>query len=145
MLSDQKLADLLKNVRTIAVIGAKDLPGQAVDGVGRYLIDAGYTVLPVHPSKPEVWGRPAFKSLADIDVPIDIVDVFRRADFCPAHAREALAVSPLPKLFWLQLGIVSDEAVKLAADAGMVVEQDRCLKVEHRRLAALGLLNGDHA
>ena len=133
-LSDEHLRALLANARTIAIVGAKDKPGQPVDGVGRYLIQAGYTVIPVHPVRREVWGIPAVASLAEIHCPVDIIDVFRAPEFCPAHAVEAASMQPLPALFWMQLGIANAEARRNAEAAGMEVIEDACLMVEHRRL-----------
>jgi uncharacterized protein len=132
--SDTELAALLRQVKTIAIVGAKDRPGQPVDRVGRYLIEAGYDVVPVHPKRAEVWGRKAYPSLADVPVSIDLVDLFRVAEACPAHAREVLALSPRPKCFWMQSGIDSAEARELLAGSGVEVAADRCLMVEHARL-----------
>ena len=129
---------LLHQTRTIAVVGAKDTPGQAVDGVGRYLIGAGFTLFPVHPVRAEVWGLPAYKSIADLPQPVDIINLFRAAEFCPGHARDVLAQPWKPKAFWMQLGIVNQEAVELMEHAGIMAIQDLCLKVEHRRLFPKG-------
>lgn len=132
--SDTELAALLRQVKTIAVVGAKDKPGQPVDRVGRYLIQAGYDVIPVHPKHAEVWGRRAYPTLADVPVPIDLVDVFRVAEACPDHARETLALSPRPRCFWMQSGIDSAEARELLAGSGVLTVADSCLMVEHARL-----------
>ncbi len=138
LISDSELAALLREVKTIAVVGAKDKPGQPVDAVGRYLLAAGYAVIPVHPARASVWGLPAYKTLADVPVPVDLVDLFRAAEHCPAHAREILALSSPPRCFWMQLGIVSPEARALLAGAPVTVIEDRCLMVEHRRLLGGG-------
>ena len=135
MLHDQKeLAALLREVKTIAVIGAKDKPGQPVDRVGRYLIDAGYEVIPVHPVRENVWGLPTYKTMNDIPKPVDLVDVFRAPQYCAAHAEEFLRLDPLPKCFWMQSGIFSPEAEKLLAGKGVVVVADSCLMVDHAHL-----------
>lgn len=125
---------ILTSSQTIAIVGAKDKPGQAVDSVGRYLIDAGFTVIPVHPVYKEVWGLKAYPTLADVPVPIDIVDVFRAPEYCAAHAAEAAALKPRPKVFWMQLGIRDSEASRIAVEAGMEVLDDCCIKIEHRAL-----------
>jgi hypothetical protein len=130
----EKLRGILETVRTIAVIGAKDVPGQPVDRVGRYLIRVGYTVIPVHPKRKSVWGLPAFAGLTDIPVPVDLVNVFRAPEYCAEHAREALKLSPLPQLFWMQLGIVNAEAVSLLAEQGVSVVEDACIMVEHAKM-----------
>lgn len=128
-MDNENLRRLLDGVRTIAVLGAKDVPGQAVDRVGRYLIKAGYDVIPVHPVRKNVWGLTTYASLADIPRPVDMVDVFRAPQYCPGHARETLAMSPLPKIFWMQLGIRSSEASELLAEHGIHVVEDACLMV----------------
>ena len=130
--------ELLLPIRTIAVVGAKDTPGQAVDRVGRYLIDAGFTVFPVHPSRQEVWGKPAYKNIADLPQPVDMINLFRASEYCLEHAREVLALPWKPRVFWMQLGIASAEAVVLMDHAGIAVVQDACLMVEHRRLFPQG-------
>lgn len=134
MLNDAELRLIFRKARCIAIIGAKDKPGQPVDRVGRYLLDAGYRVLPVHPKRKAVWGVAAFPSLAEIDEPVDIVNVFRAAEHCPAHAVEALALSPPPRLFWMQLGIASPEAAALLARSGFSVVENACIMIEHARL-----------
>jgi len=134
MLFDDELKALLEKVKTVAVLGAVDKPGRPVDMVGRYLIDAGLTVVPVHPKRSEVWGLPTCPTLADVPVPVDLVDVFRNPDHCPAHAAEALALAPRPLVFWMQSGIASPGAGAILAGSGIRVIEDACLMVEHRRL-----------
>ncbi len=130
----EQLRRILNPPKTIAIVGAKDKPGEAVDMVGRYLMDAGYTVIPVHPVRASVWGLKAYPSLAEVPDPIDIVDVFRAPEHCPGHAREAAALAHRPQTFWMQLGIESEEARKIAEAAGMDVVENRCIKIEHHRL-----------
>jgi predicted CoA-binding protein len=133
-ISDTELAALLREVKTIAVVGANDKPGRPVDMVGRYLLDAGFTVIPVHPKRETVWGLKAFQKLEDIPTPVDVVDLFRAAEACPEHARETLRMARPPRCFWMQSGIISAEAVEILKDSGILVVQDRCLKVEHQML-----------
>lgn len=132
-ISDSELAAMLREVKTIAVVGANDRPGRPVDRVGRYLIDAGYRVIPVHPARNAVWGLPARKSLLDIEEPVDLVNLFRAPEHCPAHAAEVLRLPTRPRCFWMQLGIANAEARALLEHSLIVVE-DRCLMVEHARL-----------
>ena len=134
MLFDDELKALLQKVKAIAVIGAKDKPGQPVDMVGRYLIDAGFEVYPVHPVRKGVWGLETYPSLLDVPVPVDLVDVFRAPQFCAGHAREALGLERAPMGFWMQSGIASKEAAEILGGTDVVVVQDACLMVEHRRL-----------
>lgn len=128
------LAGLLGQVKTVAVVGAKDAPNQPVDTVGRYLIGAGFTVIPVHPKRQNVWGLTTYPSLLDIPEAVDLVDLFRAAAHCPEHAREVLRMSPRPKVFWMQTGIRSPEAWEILAGSGVTVVEDRCLMIERRNL-----------
>lgn len=135
MLYDQKeLAALLGEVKTVAVVGAVDKPGRPVDTIGRYLIAEGYDVVPVHPKRTGVWGLKTFRSLGDIDRPVELVNLFRNADFCPQHALETLELAPLPRCFWMQSGIISPAARELLAPKDILVIEDKCIMVEHRRL-----------
>ncbi|MEF3698361.1 CoA-binding protein [Desulfolutivibrio sp.] len=133
---DSALRALLRQCRCVAVVGAKDRPGSPVDGVGRYLLRAGLTVYPVHPVRKTVWGLIAYPSLADVPGAIDIVDLFRAPEHCPAHAREVAALAVSPKIFWMQSGIASPEARAILAGRPITVVEDRCLMVEHQRLLA---------
>ncbi len=132
--NDKELAALLNKVKTIAVIGAVDKPGRPVDDVARAMIDMGFDIIPVHPVRENVWGRTTYKSVTDIPVPVDVVDLFRNGKFCPAHAREVLTMPTLPQCFWMQVGIFSPEARELLDGTGMTVVEDRCLMVEMQRL-----------
>lgn len=96
----------------------------------RYLLSQGYRVIPVRPLVKEVLGVPCVPSLADIEEPVDLVDVFRRAEFCPDVAEQAVAVRA--KALWLQLGIVSPEARAIAEAAGMDYVEDACTAIVHR-------------
>ncbi|BDQ36456.1 CoA-binding protein [Pseudodesulfovibrio nedwellii] len=137
MLIDMKeLAPLLRKVKTIAVVGAIDKPSRPVDGVGRTMINMGFDIIPVHPKRSDVWGLPTYQTVTDIPTPIDVVNLFRAAQFCPDHAREVLNMTPLPKIFWMQSGVISPEARKILEGSGIIVVEDRCLKVE---LQALGI------
>jgi predicted CoA-binding protein len=98
----------------------------------RYLLENGYRVIPVRPLVPEVLGVRCVGSLAEIEEPIDIVDVFRRAEFCPQIAQEAVAVGA--KALWLQLGILSPEARAIAELAGLDYVEDECAAIVHRAL-----------
>ncbi|WP_243546062.1 CoA-binding protein [Pseudodesulfovibrio tunisiensis] len=135
MLTNMKeLAALLGQVKTIAVIGAVDKPNRPVDRVGREMIEMGFNVIPVHPVRENVWGLKAYKCVTDIPEPVDVVDLFRNAQFCPDHAREVLRMNPLPRLFWMQENIYSPEAREILKKSGIIVIEDRCLKVELQQL-----------
>jgi len=125
-------AEILADARTIAVVGASPKPDRASHGVMRYLLEQGYRCIPVRPvGCDEVLGVPCVRSLAEIEEPIDLVDVFRRPEACPDVAREAAAAGA--RGLWLQLGIVSPEARRIAAAAGLDYIEDECTKIVHAR------------
>ena len=131
---DDTIRILLSSAKTIAIMGAKDKQGQPVDAVGRYLIQAGYAVWPVHPVRRSVWGLSVFPSLAELPGKADIINLFRAASACPQHAREVLTLPWKPSAFWMQTGIRSPEAGQTLAAHGIRVIEDVCIMVEHRRL-----------
>jgi predicted CoA-binding protein len=132
--SDVKLRDLLKSTRTIALVGASPKPNRPSHGVMAFLQRAGYRVIPVNPTAAgtTILGEAVVASLADINEPIDMVDVFRRAEETPEVAHEAVAVGA--KSLWLQLGIANDESAKIATEGGLDVVMDRCTAIEAGRL-----------
>jgi predicted CoA-binding protein len=123
-------ADILADARTIALVGASPNARRPSNSVMRYLMDAGYRVLPVRPHVREIHGVPCVASLAEIREPIDLVDVFRRADACPGVAREAVEAGA--KAVWLQLGLVSPEARRIAEAGGLEYVEDECTAIVHR-------------
>jgi predicted CoA-binding protein len=125
-------AEILADARTIAVVGASPKPDRPSHGVMRYLLEQGYRCIPVRPRGcDEVLGVPCVRSLAEIEEPIDLVDVFRRPEACPEVAREAVAAGA--RSLWLQLGIVSPEARRIADAAGIDYVEDECTKIVHVR------------
>lgn len=124
--------ELLSRARRIAVVGCSASPGKDAHEVPRYLLDKGYDVLPVNPTAPEILGRKAYKTLADVPAPIDMVNVFRPAEEAPAIARAAIDAGA--KALWLQLGIRSPEARRIAEEAGLAYVEDRCIRTEARAL-----------
>jgi predicted CoA-binding protein len=125
---------ILLEARTIALVGASPDPTKPSHGVMRYLLRAGYRVLPVRPLDcDDVLGVPCVASLAELDEPVDLVDVFRRPEYCAGHAREAVAAGA--GALWLQLGIRSEEARSIAREAGLDYVEDACTAVVHRRAA----------
>ncbi|MDB5296473.1 MAG: CoA-binding protein [Phycisphaerales bacterium] len=115
--------------RRIAVVGLSDDPYRPSHGVASYLKSAGYEVLPVNPNCKTVLGLPCYPTLADVPGPIDVVDVFRRPEFAADVAREAVAAGA--KGIWLQQGVRSREAERVAHGAGLDFVQDRCIKIDH--------------
>jgi uncharacterized protein len=139
VLDPDGIRELLRSSRRIAVIGASSNPLRPSNDVFRSLRAAGYDVVPVSPTETAVDGVTAYPTLADAVAAtgaFDIVDVFRRPEFCAAHAREAVEVGA--RCLWLQLGIVSVEAAQIALAGGLQVVMDRCTKVEVGRLGPLG-------
>ncbi len=139
LLDDAGIRDLLRSGPRIAMVGASANPGRPSHGVLVALVRAGYDVVPVHPRETEIDGLRCFPSVVDAvreTGPVDIVDVFRRPQDCPVHAREAVEVGA--RCLWLQLGIASAEAGRIAHEAGLAVVMDRCTIIEHRRLVAGG-------
>jgi len=117
--------------RRIAVVGLSDEPSRASFGVASYLLSAGKEVVPINPNCERVLGLKCYPTLADAPGPIDLVDVFRRPEFCADVARDAVAVGA--KGLWLQSGIVSDGAREIAGRAGIDYVEDRCLMVDLMR------------
>lgn len=139
LLDDAGVRELLRSRPRIAVIGASSNPGRPSHGVMLALVRAGYDVVPVNPRETVIDGMRCFPTLADAvgeTGPVDLVDVFRRPDQCAEHAREAVAAGA--RCLWLQLGIASEEAARIAHEGGLSVVMDRCTIVEHRRLVAGG-------
>ena len=136
--SDPELAELLRGVKSIAVLGIKDDPQQDAHRVPRYLQAHGYRILPVSPKCSEVLGEACAATLAGLREPVDLVDVFRAPQHLAAHTDEILAMRPRPRAVWFQLGIRDDASAERLAAAGIRVVQDRCLMVDHRRLLADG-------
>jgi predicted CoA-binding protein len=136
-MNDQEIAQLLSTARTIAVVGLSGNPDRPSFGVAQYLQSKGYRIIPVNPTIDSVFGEKSYASLSEIpekvDVKVDIVDVFRRSEFVPALAEEAIAIGA--RCLWLQLGVIHEEAARRARDAGLLVVMDRCLAVERLRLA----------
>jgi hypothetical protein len=135
LLDDAGIAEVLRSTRRIAVIGASSNRWRPSHGVFETLMRAGYDCVPINPNEREVGGVPAFASLADAveaTGPFDLVDVFRRPELCPEHAREAVAAGA--SCLWLQLGVVSWEAARIGADGGLSVVMDRCTAIELGRI-----------
>jgi len=130
--NDDEIREILRARPVIAMVGASSRPERPSHGVMRDLLDEGYDVIPVHPSERRVHGIAAYPDLRSIPRRVDLVDVFRRAEATPAHAREAVEIGA--RVLWLQLGIVNAEAARIAHEAGLLVIMDRCLMVEHHRL-----------
>jgi predicted CoA-binding protein len=136
--SDEELRSILGDARTIAVVGLSARPDRDSHSVAAFLQSKGYRIVPVNPKETEVLGERAYPSLLDVpeDVEIDVVDVFRRAEFTPDVAREAAQRGA--KVLWLQDQIVNDEARRIGEEAGMTVIMGVCIRRETRRLEREG-------
>lgn len=131
---DRELRILLGDVTTVAVVGISSKPDRPSFGVAAYLQAHGYRIVPINPNEREVLGERAYPSLLDVprDPPIDVVDVFRRPEATPDVARDAVRIGA--KVLWLQEGIVSDEAYRIANDAGLEVIMGVCIRTTRQRL-----------
>lgn len=125
------VVDTMLGMKTIAVVGLSPKPERASNDVSRYLMAQGYTIIPVNPGHEEILGLKCYPSLKDIPAPVDIVQVFRKAELTPPIAREAVEIGA--KGLWLQLGISNKEAAEIAKAGSLHVVMDKCMKIEHGR------------
>jgi len=122
---------VLREAKTIAIVGLSSNPLRASHFVGFYLSRHGYRVIPVNPRETAVFGEKSFAALRDVPVPVDIVNVFRAPDALPGIAKDAVAIGA--KVLWCQFGVINEEGARIAAQGGLAVVMDRCIKVEHAR------------
>jgi len=140
--TDKELREILERVRTIAVLGMKAQAEEDAYRVPLYLQQHGYRIVPVNPKLREVLHEPASATLAQVSVPVDLVDVFRASNHLPAHVDEILAMRPRPSVVWFQLGIRNDASASKLEAAGIRVVQDRCIMLDHRRLVPARMSRG---
>jgi len=135
---DAYIRGILNTVKTIAMVGLSPKDNRPSYFAFKYLLERGYRMIPVNPGQAggEVLGQKVYARLADIPEPIDMVDIFRASQYAPGIVKEALALKPRPQVIWMQLGVRSDEAAKLAEDAGLKVVMNRCPKIEYGRLSS---------
>lgn len=126
------LRQVLKENRTIAVVGLSADWNRPSYFAAKYMQERGYRIIPVNPKYPEILGEKCYPDLKSIPEKVDIVDVFRKPEDCVPIAREAVAIGA--KVLWLQLGVVNEEARQIAEAAGLTVIEDRCVKIEYARL-----------
>lgn len=129
--STDPIAQILQETKTIAVGGLSSNPARPSFEVAQYLQSVGYRIIPVNPNEREVLGEKAYARLEDIHEPVDVVDVFRRSEDVPPVAKSAVGIKA--KVLWLQQGIENAAAAKVALAAGLLVVEDACLLVEHKR------------
>lgn len=132
----ERIRDILTSSQTVAVLGASPRAHRAGHYVPAYLHRHGYEIHPVNPDAlgRTLFGRDVVATLAEVDVAIDVVDVFRRAEHLPDHLPEILALEPLPKVVWFQQGIQHDDVAAALEAEGIDVVQDRCMLADHQRL-----------
>jgi len=126
------LRQVLQNHRTIAVVGLSADWFRPSYFAAKYMQEHGYRIIPVNPKYPEILGETCYPSLKDIPHAVDVVDVFRKPSDTPAIAQEAVDIGA--KVFWLQLGVINEQAQAIAQQVGLTVVVDRCVKIEHARL-----------
>jgi hypothetical protein len=129
-----EIANLLKEVHSIAVVGLSPKKNRPSNMVGRYLLNAGYTIYPVNPGQKEILGRTCYADLRSIPHPIDIVDIFRKSEDVLQVVEQVIELNPLPEAVWMQQGIINEAAAELARSKGIYVVMDRCIKVDHNTL-----------
>lgn len=132
------IADILKDTKTIALLGASPNPDRPSNSVMRFLLSKGYQVFPVNPGQAgkQIHGQTVCGSLSDVPQPVDMVDVFRAAEYLDGVVEEAMSLPQKPKVIWGQLSVRDDEAAAKAEAAGIKVVMNRCPAIEYPRLMA---------
>jgi hypothetical protein len=135
---DSYIRGILNTAKTIAMVGASGKENRPSYFAFKYLLERGYTMIPVNPGHAghDILGQRIYGKLADIPVPVDMVDIFRGSQYALAIVQEALALKPRPAVIWMQLGVRNDEAAALAEANGMKVVMNRCPKIEYGRLSS---------
>ena len=124
----EEIGAILQNYRTVAVVGLSADPGRPSYQVAQYLKQHGYRIIPVNPGCAEILGEKCYSSLQEIPFPVEVVDIFRKAEAIPAVVAEAIAVGA--KVVWMQLGLVDPTSARRAREAGLEVVMDHCMKIE---------------
>lgn len=135
--ADDVLRDILKSVKTIALVGASNNPARPSWIVFKYLLQRGYDVVPINPGAAgrAILGETVYGTLAEVPRPIDMVEIFRNSEAAGPITDEALRLDPLPKVIWMQLSVRNDEAARKAEAEGVRVIMNRCPKIEFGRLS----------
>ncbi|MRI83228.1 MAG: CoA-binding protein [Nitratiruptor sp.] len=133
--NEEEIRQIFETVKTIAVVGLSPDPSKDSHKVAAYLQSVGYRIVPIYPRGGEILGERVYRSLEEIPFPIDMVDIFRKPAAIPPIVEAAIKRGDV-RVIWMQKGIVNDEAAKRAREAGLIVVQNRCTMVDHRRLVA---------
>ena len=128
-----EVKEIFDNTKTIAIIGLSPNETKASNMVGKYLKNAGFTIVPVYPKEDEILGEKVYRSLKEIPFKVDMVDIFRKPDVI-GHVVDAAIERGDVDTIWTQLGLVNNEAAQKAIEAGMKVVQNKCTKIEHREI-----------
>jgi predicted CoA-binding protein len=136
--NDSYIRGILNTVKTIAMVGASEKENRPSYFAFKYLLERGYTMIPVNPGHAghEILGQRIYSKLSDIPVAIDMVEIFRGSQYALGIVQEALTLAPRPAVIWMQLGVRNDEAAALAEANGMKVVMNRCPKIEYGRLSS---------
>jgi hypothetical protein len=129
-----EISRLLGEVTSIAIVGLSPKENRPSNMVGRYLLNAGYTVYPVNPGQKEILGETCYPDLLSIPDSVDIVDIFRKSEDVLQVVEQVIEMNPLPRAVWMQQGIINEAAADLARGKGIFVVMDRCIKVDHSTL-----------
>ena len=129
-----EISRLLGEVTSIAVVGLSPKENRPSNMVGRYLVDVGYTIYPVNPGHSEILGQTCYADLQSIPHPIDVVDIFRKSEDVLEIVEQLVKLKPLPRVVWMQQGVINEAAAELARSKGIFVVMDRCIKVDHANL-----------
>ena len=126
---DSDISEILLKSMTVAVVGLSPKQDRPSNQVAKYLLQAGYNVIPVNPGQQNILGRKCYPDLASISEPVDIVDIFRGSEYVPAIVEEAILIKA--KAVWMQQGVIHEDAASRARNAGLHVVMDRCIKIDH--------------
>ncbi|MFB4211450.1 CoA-binding protein [Shouchella sp. JSM 1781072] len=129
--SDQRIKEILDTKKRIAVVGLSDNPDRTSYMVTQAMQDAGYKIVPINPNVEHVLGEKSYRSISDLDVEVDMVNIFRRSEFLPELAKETVEAG-IP-IFWTQLGVVDEGAYDYLQEHNVETVMDRCIKVEHAK------------
>lgn len=132
MNNDQEMKNILLSANTVASVGLSSNQQKESYWIVAYLMEQGYTIIPVNPKAEEILGRKVYPSLSDIPDKVDVVQVFRRPEDVPPVVEEAIKIGA--KVVWMQEGIVNEEAAQMAREAGLQVVMDACMRATHKRL-----------
>ncbi len=134
---EKSVNEILHGAKTIAIVGLSPKEARPSNMVAKYLLAAGYSIIPVNPGQTEILGQkcyPSLTALGKAGLHVDIVDIFRKSEDILPIVKEILQLSSAPALVWMQQGIINKEAADLAGAAGMAVVMDKCIKIEHEKL-----------